>query len=103
MSVEPNRITLAPVKALDSGKIVSAEEAASLIRDGDTVATGGFVGIGFAEEIAVAIEALYLGKGEQSVPADGGPRNLTLIYAAGQATVRNAGSITLATKAWCGA
>src|SRR6516165_4476943 len=84
MSVEPNRITLAPVKALDSGKIVSAEEAASLIRDGDTVATGGFVGIGFAEEIAVAIEALYLGKGEQSVPPDGRPRNLTLVYAAGQ-------------------
>jgi propionate CoA-transferase len=84
MSVEPNRITLAPVKALDSGKIVSAEEAASLIRDGDTVATGGFVGIGFAEEIALAIETLYLGRGEQAVPADSKPRNLTLVYAAGQ-------------------
>lgn len=84
MSVEPNRITLAPVKALDSGKIVSAEEAASLIRDGDTVATGGFVGIGFAEEIAVAIETLYLARGEQPVPADNKPRNLTLVYAAGQ-------------------
>jgi propionate CoA-transferase len=84
MSVQPNRITLAPVKALDSGKIVSAEEAASLIRDGDTVATGGFVGIGFAEEIALAIETLYLGKGEQPVLADGKPRNLTLVYAGGQ-------------------
>ena len=84
MSVQPNRITLAPVKALDSGKIVSAEEAARLIRDGDTVATGGFVGIGFAEEIALAIETLYLGKGEQAIPADSKPRNLTLVYAAGQ-------------------
>jgi propionate CoA-transferase len=84
MSVQPNRITLAPVKALDSGKIVSAEEAASLIRDGDTIATGGFVGIGFAEEIALAIETLYLGKEEQPVPAEGNPRNLTLVYAAGQ-------------------
>jgi propionate CoA-transferase len=84
MSAEPNRITLAPVKALDSGKIVSAEEAASLIRDGDTVATGGFVGIGFAEEIALAIETLYLAKGDQAVPAIDKPRNLTLVYAGGQ-------------------
>jgi propionate CoA-transferase len=84
MSVQPNRITLAPVKALDSGKIVSAEEAANLIRDGDTIATGGFVGIGFAEEIALAIETLYLGKGAQPVPTDGKPRNLTLVYAGGQ-------------------
>ena len=84
MSAEPNRITLAPVKALDSGKIVSAEDAASLIRDGDTVATGGFVGIGFAEEIALAIETLYLARGDQTVPAIDRPRNLTLIYAGGQ-------------------
>jgi propionate CoA-transferase len=84
MSAEPNRITLAPVKALDSGKIVSAEDAASLIRDGDTVATGGFVGIGFAEEIALAIETLYLARGDQTVPATDRPRNLTLIYAGGQ-------------------
>ena len=76
--------TLAPVKALDSGKIVSAEEAASLIREGDTIATGGFVGIGFAEEVALAIEALYLAKGEQPVLAADRPRNLTLVYAGGQ-------------------
>ncbi len=85
MSAQPNRITLAPVKALDSGKIVSAEEAASLIRDGDTVATSGFVGIGFAEEIALAIETLYLASGDQAaVPATHKPRNLTLVYAGGQ-------------------
>jgi propionate CoA-transferase len=84
MSAEPNRITLAPVKALDSGKIVSAEEAASLIRDGDTVATGGFVGIGFAEEIALAIEMRYLARGDQAIPVTDKPRNLTLVYAGGQ-------------------
>src|SRR3974390_2180617 len=84
MSANAVRLTLAPVKALDSGKIVTAEEAASLIRDGDTIATGGFVGIGFAEEIALAIETLYLAKGNETTPATEKPRNLTLVYAAGQ-------------------
>ena len=42
---------------LNSGKIVSAEEAVKIIQNGDTVATGGFVGIGFAEEIAIVLEA----------------------------------------------
>ena len=37
-------------------KVVSATEAVGQIRDGDTVVTGGFVGIGFAENIAVALE-----------------------------------------------
>ena len=73
-----------PLRSPDSGKIVSAEEAARLIRDGDTIATGGFVGIGFAEEIAVALETLYLAKGEEQSPATDKPRNLTLVYAAGQ-------------------
>jgi propionate CoA-transferase len=63
-------------------KIVSAVEAARLIRDGDTVATGGFVGIGFAENIAVALEQRFLGADPQSLA--GSPRNLTLVYAAGQ-------------------
>ena len=84
MSANPVRLTLPPVKALDSGKIVSAEEAASLIRDGDTIATGGFVGIGFAEEIAIEIETLFLAKNEHTVPTGNKPRNLTLVYAGGQ-------------------
>ena len=58
------------------GKVVTAEEAVRLIRNGDTVATGGFVGIGFAEGIAVALEEHFL--------ATGGPTGLTLLYAAGQ-------------------
>ena len=70
-------------------KIVSAAEAARLIRDGDTVATGGFVGIGFAENIAVAIEQRFLGADPQS-PA-GSPRNLTLTYAAGQGDGKDRG------------
>src|SRR3954447_4337091 len=91
MSIAPVRLTLAPVKALDSGKIVTAEEAASLIRDGDTIATGGFVGIGFAEEVALAIETLYLGQGDQTFPAIDKPRNLTLVYAGGQGDGRERG------------
>ncbi|OQA35039.1 MAG: Acetate CoA-transferase YdiF [Betaproteobacteria bacterium ADurb.Bin341] len=70
-----------PVSSTRS-KIVSAAEAVRLIRDGDVVATGGFVGIGFAENIAVALEKRFLGE-DPLVPA-GSPRNLTLLYAAGQ-------------------
>jgi len=68
----------------DSGKIVSAREAVRLIRDGDTVATSGFVGIGFAENIAVALEALFLDREQADPHGLGHPRNLTLVYAAGQ-------------------
>lgn len=57
-------------------KLVSAAEAVELILDGDTVVTGGFVGSGFAEGLAVALEERFLR--EQR------PRDLTLVYAAGQ-------------------
>ncbi len=65
------------------GKVVTAGEAVRLIRSGDTVATGGFVGIGFAEEIAIALEQLFLD--------GGGPRDLTLVYAAGQGDGKDKG------------
>ena len=65
-----------PPTRVKRGKIVSAEEAVRVIRDGDTVATGGFVGTGFAEEIAVKPEERFLKTAK--------PRDLTLIYAAGQ-------------------
>jgi len=65
-----------PPTKVKRGKIVSAEEAVRVIRDGDTVATGGFVGTGFAEEIAVKLEERFLKTAK--------PRDLTLLYAAGQ-------------------
>ena len=66
------------------GKVVTALDAVRLIRDGDTVATGGFVGIGFAEAVAVALEEFYLSGEDRFLQATGKPRNLTLVYAAGQ-------------------
>jgi propionate CoA-transferase len=70
---------------------VSAAEAVRLIREGDTLATGGFVGIGFPESIAVALEALFLAKDGPSFPASAKPRNLTLVYAGGQGDGKDRG------------
>jgi len=74
----------ASLRAADTGKVVSAREAVRLIRDGDTIATGGFVGIGFPENIAVALEQRFLEGEDADVHGLGSPRNLTLVYAAGQ-------------------
>ncbi len=75
----------------EKGKVVTAAEAVRLIRDGDTVATGGFVGIGFAEEIALALEALYLASEGDAPYTQGKPKNLTLVYAAGQGDGKHRG------------
>ena len=71
------------LKRNEKGKVVSAADAVKLIRDGDTLASGGFVGIGFAEEIAIAIEQRFLGSRDVEASTAGHPRDLTLVYAAG--------------------
>ena len=90
-----NGITPA-VLTREQGKVVSASEAVRLIREKDTVATGGFVGIGFAEEIAIALEQTYAA-GKEDVLHVGNPRDLTLVYAAGQGDGKARGLNHLAT------
>src|SRR5215467_11325208 len=60
-------------------KIITASDAAALIRDGDTVATGGFVDIGFARGVAEAAEERFKSIGK--------PHGITLVHAAGQARI----------------
>jgi len=57
-------------------KIVSAADAVAVIEEGDTVCTSGFVGIGTPDELLDALETRFL--------ETGSPRNLTLVFAAGQ-------------------
>ncbi|MGB7916413.1 MAG: acyl CoA:acetate/3-ketoacid CoA transferase [Rhodomicrobium sp.] len=87
----PSHPALAYLRSAEKGKVVSAAEAVRLIRDGDAVATGGFVGIGFAEEIAIALEELYLSNENEAPYTTEKPKNLTLVYAAGQGDGKNRG------------
>ena len=82
---------LASLRSGQRGKVVTAAEAVRLIRDGDTLATGGFVGIGFPEGIATALEELFLSTDEEDFLTAGKPRNLTLVYAAGQGDGKDRG------------
>ena len=57
-------------------KIVTADQAVACIQNGDTVATSGFVGTGFPEALAIALEKRFVDSGK--------PGRLTLVYGAGQ-------------------
>lgn len=67
-----------------ASKIMSARQAVELIPVGATLATSGFIGIGFAENIAVALEELFLERSQQADANQDYPHDLTLVYAAGQ-------------------
>ncbi len=64
-------------------KIITAAEAAKLVKDGDMIATSGFVGNGHPEALSVAMENRFL--------AEGAPRDLGLVYCAGQGDGKDRG------------
>ena len=57
-------------------KLITQDAAAALVQSGWTVASAGFVGAGHAEAITSALERRFL--------TSGLPRDLTLVYSAGQ-------------------
>ena len=60
---------------MPKSKVITAAEAAELIKDGDTIASTAFALAGWAEEVALAIEERFVKTGH--------PRDLTHVNAAG--------------------
>ncbi len=61
---------------MKKARVITAQEAALLVKDGDTVSTGGFVSCACPEALTRALEERFL--------ETGSPRDLTLFFAAGQ-------------------
>lgn len=73
---------------MTKNKIVSADEAAAIIRDRDTVCTSGFVGVGTPDELLIALEKRYRESRH--------PSALTLMFAAAPGDARDRGLNRLA-------
>ena len=71
-----------------AGKLVSMQDAALLVHPGDTITTSGFVGAGVPDGLLKALADRFA--------ADGQPRDLTLIFAAGQGDGKGRGLDRLA-------
>ena len=71
-------------------KIVSLEDAAALVQSGDTITTSGFVGIGVPDALLKALGDRFEEHAE--------PRDLTLLFAAGQGDGKERGLNRLAPK-----
>ncbi|UUV19964.1 3-oxoacid CoA-transferase (plasmid) [Fusobacteria bacterium ZRK30] len=66
-----------------NGKLISSSEVVNLIKDNNHIIVGGFVGIGIPEESLACIEKKFL--------ESGSPRDLNLVYVAGQGDGVNRG------------
>jgi len=80
-------------------KIITRQQAAAIIKDGDTLAVGGFNGYGVPEELLVGLEERFLSSGT--------PRNLTVFHTAacGDRAERGCNHIAiegLVSKLYCG-
>ncbi len=75
-------------------RVVTADEAASLIKDEDAVIVGGSAGMGVAESVLVAIEQRFLG--------GHGPCDLTVIHTTGIGAVTDRGLNRLVHKGLVG-
>lgn len=71
-------------------RVLTAEQAAELVKDNQLIATGGFVGSGCPETLTKALEQRYL--------TTGFPKNLTLFYAAAQGNQDGSGADHFAHK-----
>src|ERR1700738_5509538 len=71
-------------------KIVSADEAIAIVREGDTLCVSGFVGSGPPDELILGLERRYLKERH--------PSNLTLVFAAAPGDGKERGLNRLAHK-----
>ncbi|MGD9063175.1 MAG: acyl CoA:acetate/3-ketoacid CoA transferase [Desulfobacterales bacterium] len=75
---------------MKKNKIATADEAISIIKDGDVMAAAGFVGNGTPEELLIALQRRYLETGR--------PNNITLLFSSGLGDAKDRGLNRLAHK-----
>ena len=75
---------------MKKNKIATADEAISVIQDGDVMAAAGFVGNGTPEELLIALEKRYLETAK--------PNNITLLFSSGLGDAKERGLNRLAHK-----